>query len=219
MRGPFQDRQEAGRELARSLAAYAHRDDVTLLALPRGGVPVGFEIATALGIPLEPFIVRKLGVPGQEELGFGAIASGGVRWVNHPLVKQLSLSPRVVEEVTARQGLEVERREQLYGDHRPRPQVSDRTVILIDDGLATGGTMLAAIQAIQVQQPASLVVAVPVGSTEGCRSISSRVDQLYCLLIPPELTSVGAWYREFEQVNDEEVRQLLNSAQAKPSTP
>lgn len=214
----FKDRTEAGQVLARKLAAYANHEDVIVLALPRGGVPVAFEIATALNVPLDVFLVRKLGVPGQSELAMGAIANGGVRVLNQDIVRSLRLSDAVIDKVAAQEQQELERRERLYRDDRPLPLLHERTVIIVDDGLATGATMRAAIEAIRQQQPARIVVAVPISSPETCRDLAVEVDEIICVETPQPFCSVGLWYEDFPQTTDEEVRALLKQAQTTPST-
>ncbi|HCF29092.1 MAG TPA: phosphoribosyl transferase [Cyanobacteria bacterium UBA11049] len=214
----FKDRTEAGQVLARKLAAYANHADVVVLALPRGGVPVAFEVATALNVPLDVFLVRKLGVPGQSELAMGAIASAGVRVLNQDIVRSLRLSNAVIDKVAAQEQQELERRERLYRDHRPIPQLHERTVIIVDDGLATGATMRAAIEAIRQQQPARIVVAVPISSPETCRDLAVEVDEIICVGTPQPFCSVGLWYEDFPQTTDEEVRNLLKLAQTTLST-
>lgn len=214
----FKDRTEAGQVLARKLAAYANHEDVVVLALPRGGVPVAFEIATALNVPLDVFLVRKLGVPGQSELAMGAIANGGVRVLNQDIVRSLRLSDAVIDKVAAQEQQELERRERLYRDDRPLPLLHERTVIIVDDGLATGATMRAAIEAIRQQQPARIVVAVPISSPETCRDLAVEVDEIICVETPQRFCSVGLWYEDFPQTTDEEVRALLKQAQTTPST-
>lgn len=208
----FQNRTMAGKVLAEKLAAYTDRTDVLVLALPRGGVPVGFEVAKALHVPLDVFLVRKLGVPKQEELAMGAIASGGVTVLNYDIIQALGLSQVEIEQAIATQQQELERRERLYRDRRPFPDLRDRTVILVDDGLATGATMRAAAKAIQLQQPAAVVVAVPVSSPEICREMASEVDETICVETPAPFYSVGLWYDDFPQTSDEEVRDLLQQA-------
>lgn len=208
----FQDRTAAGKALARKLAAYANRKDTLVLGLPRGGVPVAFEVAKALNAPLDVFLVRKLGVPGQEELAMGALASGGVRVLNEDIVRSLRLSDAVIDNVIAKEQREIERREQLYRQNRPLPVVSDRIVILVDDGLATGATMRAAVRAIEQQQPSQIVVAVPVSSPEAYRELSTQVDEIICVEIPQPFNSVGLWYDNFPQTPDEEVCDLLQQA-------
>ena len=211
----FRDRREAGRLLATKLAAYANRPDVIVLALPRGGVPVAYEVARALNAPLDIFLVRKLGVPGYEELAMGAIATGGVRVLNDQLVGGLRIPDYVVDEVAASEQQELARRERLYRGDRPAPDVRGRTVILVDDGLATGATMLAAVKALRQQQPARIVVAVPTASPETCEQLRAEVDDIICAITPEPFHAVGLWYEDFSQTTDEEVRDLLaRSAEA-----
>lgn len=213
---PFRDRADAGRFLATRLGAYANRRDVLVLALPRGGVPVAFEVARSLRSPLDVFLVRKLGVPGHEELAMGAIATGGVRVLNEEVVQSLGLADEVVERVTEREQRELERRERSYRDALPAPDVRDRAVILIDDGLATGATMRAAARALRQREPARLIVAVPVASEETCRQFQSRgeADEIVCAATPEPFLAVGTWYEDFGQTTDEEVRDLLARALA-----
>ena len=214
MRSLFRNRTEAGRVLAKRLAAYANRPDVVVLALPRGGVPVAFEVAQALHAPLDVFVVRKLGVPGHEELALGAIATGGVRVLNESVVDYLYISDELIDQITAREQKELERREQLYRGGRPPLDVRGRTVIIVDDGLATGSTMRAAVQALRQQQPARIVVAVPVGARATCDSFKKEVDTMcVCAVTPEPFEAVGLWYRDFSQTTDEEVRELLARAE------
>ncbi len=209
---PFRDRREAGRLLAATLDAYANRPDVLVLALPRGGVPVAYEVARARGVPLDVFLVRKLGVPGHEELAMGAIASGGVRVINDELVRALRIPDEVIDAVTAQEQQELARRERLYrGDHPP-PDVRGRTVILVDDGLATGATMYAAVEALRQQQPARIVVAVPIAAPETCAELSGEVDDIVCAVTPQPFYAVGLWYEDFSPTTDDEVRDLLAQA-------
>ena len=211
----FRDRREAGRLLATKLAAYANRPDVIVLALPRGGVPVAYEVARALNAPLDIFLVRKLGVPGYEELAMGAIATGGVRVLNDQLVGGLRIPDYIVDEVAASEQQELVRRERLYRGDRPAPDVRGRTVILVDDGLATGATMLAAVKALRQQQPARIVVAVPTASPETCEQLRAEVDDIICAITPEPFHAVGLWYEDFSQTTDEEARDLLaRSAEA-----
>jgi predicted phosphoribosyltransferase len=211
----FRDRREAGRLLAAKLAAYANRPDVIVLALPRGGVPVAYEVAQALSAPLDVFLVRKLGVPGYEELAMGAIASGGVRVLNDQLVGGLRIPDYIVDEVARWEQQELARRERLYRGDRPPPDVRGRTVILVDDGLATGATMLAAVKALRQMQPARIVVAVPTASPETCEQLRAEVDDIICAITPEPFHAVGLWYEDFSQTTDEEVRDLLaRSAEA-----
>ncbi|MFO0969437.1 MAG: phosphoribosyltransferase [Gemmataceae bacterium] len=208
----FRDRVHAGRELARRLARYAGRDDAIVLALPRGGVPVGFEIAKALRAPLDVFVVRKLGLPDQPELAIGAIASGGVRVVNEDVTRPLGVGPEVLDEVAALEQVVLERRERSFRGDRPAPFVRGRIVILVDDGLATGSTMKAAVQALRMQEPGRIVVAVPVGAAETCAELRHRADEVVCLETPEPFLAVGSWYDDFRQTADEEVQRLLEQA-------
>ncbi len=212
MKSPFRDRTEAGRVLASALARYANRSDVLVLALPRGGMPVAYEVAQALHAPLDVFMVRKLGVPGHEEYAMGAIASGGVRVLNEDVVRSLDISERAIAAVADAEQLELERRERLYHGDRPRPDVHGRTVILVDDGLATGSTMLAAVRALRIQQPARIVVAVPTGSPDTCEQMRNVADDVVCATTPQPFRAVGLWYRDFSQTTDDEVRELLARA-------
>jgi putative phosphoribosyl transferase len=205
----FRDRREAGRLLAAQLSAYASRPDVLVLALPRGGVPVAAEVARALGAPLDVFVVRKLGVPGHEEFALGAIATGGVRVLNDDVVRALRIPDRVIDAVAAKEQEELARRERLYRGDRPPLDVRGRTVILVDDGLATGATMHAAIKALRQQQPACIVVAVPTASPETCDELKREVDEVICATTPDPFYAVGLWYEDFSQTTDEEVRELL----------
>lgn len=205
----FRDRAEAGRVLAAKLEKYAGRTDVIVLGLPRGGVPVAYEVAQQLGVPLDVFIVRKLGVPGFEELAAGAIASGGVRVLNDDVVRALPHADAIIESITARETAELERREQSYRDGRPAPELRDRTVILVDDGLATGATMRAAVAALRQRGAAKIVVAVPVGAPETCRELEQLVDETVCAITPEFFQAVGQYYQDFSQTTDDEVRELL----------
>ena len=195
--------------LATKLAQYANRTDVLVLALPRGGVPVAYEVARALGAPLDVFIVRKLGVPGYEELAMGAVATGGVRVLNEHVVAGLGIPPYVIEAVAAWEQEELTRRERLYRGDRPAPEVTGRTIMLVDDGLATGATMHAAIKALRQQEPAGIVVAVPTASPDTCEEMRTEVDDVICAITPEPFHSVGLWYEDFSQTTDEEVRELL----------
>ncbi|MDB6148018.1 MAG: putative phosphoribosyl transferase [Spartobacteria bacterium] len=208
----FRDRTEAGRRLADRLEKYAGRDDVIVLGLPRGGVPVAYEIARRLHLPLDVFIVRKLGVPGFEELAVGAIASGGVRVLNQDVIRALPNADEMIEAVTATQRTELERREKLYRDNQPFPDLRTRTVILVDDGLATGATMRAAVAALRQCGAARIVVAVPVGAPDTCREFENEVDETICVLAPEYFHAVGQFYQDFSQTSDEEVRELLARA-------
>jgi len=209
----FGNRQEAGRRLAEKLEKYAGRSDVIVLGLPRGGVPVAYEIARQLRVPLDVFIVRKLGVPGFEELAIGAIASGGVRVLNDEVVRVLPNAQQTIDEATARERVELDRREKIYRDDRPPPGLRDRTVILVDDGLATGATMRAAVGALRQQGAARIVVAVPVGAPETCREFETEVDETICAVSPAYFEAVGQFYDDFSQTTDDEVRELLANAQ------
>ena len=206
---PFRDRAQAGQLLSHKLKAYADRADVLILALPRGGVPVAREIARSLHAPLDVFLVRKLGAPGQEELAMGAIASGGVRVLNHEVVEALGVSSRVIDSVTARESRELARREHLYRDGRPAPAVAGKTVILVDDGLATGSTMRAAVAALRQAKPKRIVVAVPIAATRTCEELAEEVDEIVCYHTSEPFYSVGFWYEDFSQTGDEEIREML----------
>ena len=208
----FSDRAEAGRTLGESLAKYGGRDDAVVLALARGGVPVGFEIARALSVPLDVFVVRKLGVPGQEELAFGAIASGGTRILNQDVIRHLGLASDAIDAVSEHERRELARRELLYRGERPDRDLAGSIVILVDDGLATGASMRAAIAAVRVQRPAKIVVAVPTAALEIYTALSAEVDELVCPLRPEDFYSVSLWYDRFEQVSDDQVRRLLETA-------
>jgi putative phosphoribosyl transferase len=208
----FHDRVEAGRELAERLQHYAHRPDVLVLGLPRGGVPVAFEVAQALDAPLDVFLVRKLGVPGHEELAMGAIASGGVRVLNPEVVAHLAIPAQAIEQVAVREQQEMERRERLYRDGRAPPAIEGRTVILVDDGLATGSTMRAGIAALRRLNPARIVAAVPVAAPEVCEQLSGEADEMVCARTPEPFYAVGLWYEDFGQTSDDEVRELLARA-------
>jgi len=205
----FRDRSEAGRLLAAKLRTYANRADVIVLALPRGGVPVAYEVASALGAPLDLFLVRKLGIPGHEELAMGAVATGGVRVLNDEVVRVLRIPDYVIDAVTAWEQQELARRERVYRGDRPQPNVQNRTAILVDDGVATGATMLAAIRALRQQRPARIVVAVPTASPETCEDMRTEADDVVCATTPEPFYSVGLWYEDFSQTTDEEVRDLL----------
>ncbi len=214
----YHDRAQAGRVLASMLTPYANRRDVLVLALPRGGVPVAYEVTKALHVPLDVFLVRKLGVPGHEELAMGAIATGGVRVINEDVVRTLYMPSQVLDAVAFREERELERRERLYRDDRPLPVVRDQTVILIDDGLATGATMRAAVQALRVQAPAKIVVAVPVAAYWTYHQLSTEVDEIICPQTPEIFYGVGWWYEDFSQTSDQQVRELLSlAAQENPA--
>lgn len=216
----FDNRREAGRELARLLADVVASgrapspgaEDVVVLALPRGGVPVAAEIARALGATLDVFLVRKLGTPGHPELAMGAIASGGIRVLNEEVVNALGIPPELIDAVAAREQLELERRETAYRQGRRLVPLTNKTVILVDDGLATGSTMRAAVQAVKQEKPARVVVAVPVGAPETCRELQSMADQVVCAQTPRSFSAVGEWYRDFSQTTDDEVVELLSSS-------
>jgi len=209
MERAFANRTEAGRLLVEKLVNYAGRDDVIVLGLPRGGVPVAFEVAQRLGAPLDVFLVRKLGVPGFEELAAGAIASGGVRVLNEDVMRSIPHADEAIEAVTIRETAELERREQIYREGRPPPELRDRIVILVDDGLATGATMRAAVKALRQSGAAKIVVAVPVGPPETCHELEERADETICLSTPEFFQAVGQYYEDFSQTSDEDVRELL----------
>ena len=213
----FRDRHDAGRQLAARLQAYADRTDVLVLALPRGGLPVAYEVAKALHAPLDVFMVRKLGVPGQPELAMGAIASGGVRVLNDEVVQGLGVPDWMIDEVAKQEQEELERRELAFRGDRPPLDVRGRTVILIDDGLATGSTMRAAAAALRQQQPARIVVAVPVGAADTCSDLAGEADEVICLRTPEPFFAVGLWYGDFSQTTSEEVRELLERAEQERS--
>jgi putative phosphoribosyl transferase len=208
----FRDRSDAGRALASRLISSVSDQNPLILALPRGGVPVAFEVAKALHAELDIFLVRKLGVPGREELAFGALASGGVRILNEALIADLRLSQKAIENVTSREQVELERREKLYRAGRPAIPVRDRTVVLIDDGLATGASMKAASRALRAEGPRRLIVAVPVAAHQTCDEFQGEVDQVVCVETPDPFLAVGIWYEDFQQTTDEEVQLLLERA-------
>jgi predicted phosphoribosyltransferase len=205
----YRDRTEGGKRLAAKLTDYANRSDVLVLALPRGGVPVAFEVARALNAPLDIFLVRKLGVPGHEELAMGAIATGGVRVLNDEVVNYLRVPGEVIDAVAMNELRELERRERAYRGNRPAPDVKGKTVILVDDGLATGSTMRAAAAALRQQRPARIVVAVPVSAVQTCNEYKMGVDEIVCAVMPEPFEAVGLWYKDFSQTTDEEVSSLL----------
>jgi len=211
----FSDRRAAGRALAQRLPAYAGRADVIVLALPPEGVPVAYEVAMALGVTMDAFIVRKLGVPGRDEFTMGAIASGGVRVLNQQVMSVLHIPGDVLAEVTEREQRELERQEQRYRGGRPAPQVRNRTVLLVDDGMATGATMQAAVKALRRQEPARIVVAVPTGSPQTCEELRTAADDVVCATTPQPFVSVGQGYQDFSPTGDEEVVQLLAQTQAR----
>ena len=205
----LRDRTEAGKRLARELMRYAMRRDVLVLALPRGGVPVGFEVARALGVPLDVFVVRKLGMPFHEELAMGAIASGGAQLLNEDVIQTYAISEDEIDRVIESERRELERRERLYRGDRPFPTLKDRIVILVDDGLATGSTMRAAVMALRDESPARIVVAVPVAAKDTCQQFEDVADEIVCLETPEPFDAVGLWYQNFAQTSDEEVHDLL----------
>jgi putative phosphoribosyl transferase len=211
---PYRNRMEAGRALAERLGDYAGRDDVIVLALPRGGVPVGYEVATALGVPLDVFVVRKVGVPGHEELAMGAIASGGVFVLDPTLVERLGIGEHELRRAVAAEERELERRDAAYRGSREPPALRDTTVVLVDDGLATGATMRAAALAVREHDPARVVVAVPVASPQTCEQVQEVADEVVCSITPRPLRAVGLWYEDFSPTTDEEVRELLARAGA-----
>jgi len=208
----FVDRTEAGKLLAARLESYASRSDVLVLALPRGGVPVAFEVSRALKAPLDVFVIRKLGMPGQEELAMGAIASGGVRVLNYDVVQTFGISSQMIEAVASREAEELIRRERLYRGNKPAPEISGRIVVLVDDGLATGSSMRAAIAALRKQNPAKIVVGVPVAAPSTCDEFRSEVDEIICAVTPEPFHAVGIWYEDFSQTTDQEIHDLLERA-------
>ncbi|MEH1837789.1 MAG: phosphoribosyltransferase [Nostoc sp.] len=208
----FKNRRFAGQVLAKELADYSNRPDVLVLGLPRGGVPVAFEIAKALNAPLDVLVVRKLGVPDQEELAMGAIASGGVRILNEYIISLVKISDEVIARVAVQEERELERRELLYRSNRPLPNLQRRTVILVDDGLATGATMWAAVVAVRKHQPAQIVIAIPVAAPKTCHKLEAEVDKIVCVETPSAFQSVSLWYENFPQTTDKEVCDLLAKA-------
>jgi putative phosphoribosyl transferase len=206
---PFTDRREAGRELAAKLQRYAGRGDVVVLALPRGGVPIAVEVAEALDAPLDVFVVRKLGMPGHPEFAIGAIASGGVRVLSDDVIRWYAVPESAIEAIVRQELAELERRERDYRQGRPLTNLRGRTVILVDDGLATGASMRAAVEAVRAHHPARVVVAVPVGAPSTCQELGEVADEVVCARTPEPFSAVGRWYRDFVQVTDEEVRALL----------
>lgn len=205
----FIDRREAGQILASELNAYQDCAEAIVLALPRGGVPVAFEIATQLHLPLDVWIVRKLGLPYQKELAMGAIAASGERVMNQEVLKWSNISLETIEQVVKEETTELKRRDQLYRQGKPYPNLTDRIIILVDDGIATGATMQAAIASLQVHQPKEIIVAVPIASPDICRNIQAEVNQVICLLQPPSLDAIGRWYLNFTQTTDQEVKACL----------
>lgn len=208
----FRDRKDAGRKLAQALSHYEGRSDVTVFALPRGGVPVAYEVALALNAPLDIFIVRKLGLPGREELAIGAIGSGGVRVLNDDVIRIFNVPQEVINIVAQRELQELQRREHTYRGNRSTPEVRDRTIILIDDGLATGASMRAAVVGMRARHPARIVIAVPTAAREVCDAFQFNVDEIVCVITPEPFYGVGQWYEEFAQIDDKEVRILLEEA-------
>ena len=215
-RQSFMDRRDAGRVLASRLRSYAGRTDVVVLALPRGGVPVGYEVASALDAPLDVFLVRKLGTPGHRELAMGAIASGDVRVLNDDVVRWYGIPESAIEQVAREEAAELERREREYRHGKPALDLANRIVILVDDGLATGSTMRAAAQAVRMHRPSRVVVAVPVGAPQTCSEIAAVADEVICARMPEPFSAVGQWYGDFEQTGDDEVRDLLQKSAATP---
>jgi putative phosphoribosyl transferase len=207
----FRNRADGGRALATKLAHYANRTDVLVLGLPRGGVPVAAEVARALGAPIDIFVVRKLGVPGQEELAMGAIASGGTRVLNYHVVQTYDIDPTTVDHVTSRELIELRRREDAYRGSREAVPIAGRVAILVDDGLATGSTMRAAASAIRDHEPKAIVVAVPVAPASTCADLRAEVDEVICAHMPEDFRAVGLWYDDFTQTTDDEVREILAS--------
>jgi predicted phosphoribosyltransferase len=208
----FTDRRDAGRVLASKLSAYSGYTDVIILALPRGGVPVGYEVALALHAPLDIFLVRKLGLPGREELAIGAIASGGIRVLNNDIIRVLNVPEEVINIVARNELQELQRRERNYRGEGPAPEVRDRKVILIDDGLATGASMRAAVAGVRAQHPARIIIAVPAASPEMCDAFEFEVDEMVCGMTPEPFYGLSRWYEDFSQTTDEEVRMFLKEA-------
>ena len=214
----FRNRRDAGRRLAAELRTYANRSDVIVLALPRGGVPVGYEVAMALDVPLDVFVVRKLGLPWHEELAMGALASGGVRILDDDLIRVARVSTEDIERVTAAEQVELERRERRYRGDRPFPDLTGKTVLLVDDGLATGSTMRAAVAALRQEVPRRIVVAVPVAAPATCDAFRDIADDIVCAVTPEPFRAVGLWYDDFSQTTDEEVHELLVQAGGPPGS-
>ena len=212
----FIDRRDAGRALTKELKDYANQQDVIILALPRGGVPVAYEIASALSLPLDVFIVRKLGVPGHEELALGAVASGGTVVFNQALLSQLNIPQSAIEQVLQSEQQELARREIVYRGHKPFPSLTHKTIILVDDGIATGSTMRAAITALNQQKPARIIIAVPVAARSTYEEMRSLVDKIICPLQPIHFHAVGLWYEDFSQTSDDEVIEILNKTRTTP---
>lgn len=205
----YANRREAGRELAKQLEPYQGRRDLVVLALPRGGVPVGYEVARALGAPLDVFVVRKLGLPGHPEFAIGAIASGGVRILNDEAARWYGIPTEVIDKVARAEQVELERRERAYRDDLPPLDLSGTIVILVDDGLATGSTMKAAIEAVRQQKPSKIIVAAPVGAPDSCAALEDVADEVVCARAPEPFSAVGLWYQDFSETSDDEVRTLL----------
>jgi|ERR1700726_1656140 len=216
MQSRFSDRRDAGRELAGRLAGYRNRDDVVVLGLPRGGIPVAFEVARALDAPLDAFAVRKLGVPWHPELAMGALASGGVRVLNEEVIDALGVDERTIEEVTEREQRELDRRERRYRGDRAAIEVTGRTAMVVDDGLATGATMRAAVAALRRRKSAAIVIGVPVASSITCAELACTVEDVVCGGTPDPFMAVGAWYSDFSPTSDDEVRRLLEHSPARP---
>lgn len=214
MRGAFRDRHDAGIQLAAELTKYVGDPSVLVLGLPRGGIPVAYQVARALRAPLDVFVVRKLGVPGHQELAMGAIASGEVRVINRDVVDALQISPQIIDAVASHEQQELDRQQRTYRGDVPFPNLAGRIVIIVDDGLATGSTMRAAVKAIRQSNPKRIVVAVPVGAAETCRSLTGEADEVICVNAPPDFHAVSLWYDEFSQTSDEEVAYLLEAAGA-----
>ena len=212
----FLSRRDSGWQLAQRLKSYANRPDVLVLGLLRGGVPVAYEIAKVLDAPLDLCLVRKLGVPGQEELAMGAIAPGGVQILNPEIIDSLGISSQAIDAVAAQESEELQRYDRLYRGERPQPDLRNRTVILVDDGIATGATIWAAIALLQSQHPARIVVAVPVATAQVCDALRSQVDEVICILTPENVYSIGLWYETFAQITDEEISKLLTLQEKHP---
>lgn len=208
----YEDRYRAGKILARELQGYVNQSDTLVLALPRGGVPVAYEVALALSLPLDVFMVRKLGVPGHEELAMGAISTGGYRVFNQDIIESLGISKSTIEAAIAEQQQELQRRERVYRGSHPVPEIKGKTIILVDDGIATGATIRVALKALQHQNPTKLIVAVPVASPNTCDELAEMADEVICPLQPEDLRAVGVWYRDFSQTTDKEVIDLLEKA-------
>lgn len=218
MRAPFLDRRDAGRALAQALWPYTNKPHVLVLGLPRGGMAVASEVAIALGAPLDVFVVRKLGVPGYAETAFGAIASGGVRVLDPTTIAQLHISDELIEQVTRKERLELDRREALYRAERPFSRVEGQTVILVDDGIATGASMYAAVEALRQERPAKLIVAAPVASPTATRALSKAADDFVCVFVPHAFQAVSLWYEDFSETSNDDVRRLLNEARTRRSS-